>query len=78
MEQKNAQVMYKHISFYVNSDVCVFMAVLQCKGRLGQDCNKLLPMHSNDKIDLSKTEVHTHRNHNNGLSELLHSSVMLI
>lgn len=27
MEQKNAQVMYKHISFYFNSDVCVFMAV---------------------------------------------------
>lgn len=36
MEQKNAQVIYKHISFYFNSDVCVFMAVLQCKGRLGQ------------------------------------------
>lgn len=71
MEQKNAQVIYKHISFYFNSDVCVFMAVLQCK-------DKLLPIHSNDKIDLSKTEVYTHRNHNNGLSELLHSSVMLI
>lgn len=38
MEQKNAQVIYKHISFYFNSDVCVFMAVLQCKGRLGTNC----------------------------------------